>query len=150
MSGKYLSPLWWAHFLRETRYLHFFSVGMSGVLLNLAITAFFTELVFGRENYFSAYLIGLTVNLLYNFALHTLVTFKTKGHHAKRMVAFFAYSISLAYIQAQVVRIVTSWVGVDWYLVVIATVILSFSAVTFLLFKFILFRNRPDIEGVAP
>lgn len=141
-----LSPAWWVRFLHETRYLHFFIVGMSGVGINLLITASLTELYFGRENYFSAYLIGLGANLLYNFILHTMVTFKTKGKHAQRLAIFVAYSLTLAYVQALVTKIMTDWVGVDWYLIVIAAVIMVFSIITFVLFKFVLFKNDPAID----
>ena len=130
--------------MHSTRYLHFLVVGVTGVAINLGITAFLTELVFGREQYFSAYLIGLAANLLYNFILHTRVTFKTKGNHARRLAIFMAYSLCLAYIQAQCVKWLTAHVGVDWYLVVIASVIFFFSMLTFLLFKFVLFKAAPE------
>lgn len=131
--------------LHKTRYLHFFVIGATGVGINLALTAFFAELVFGREHYFSAYLIGLAANLLYNFILHTRVTFKTKGNHVRRLAIFMAYSLALAYLQAQAVKYITALVGVNWYLVVIATTIFVFSIITFLLFKFVLFREDGDV-----
>lgn len=143
---RYVSPLQWAKFLTRIRYAHFLAVGVSGVAINLGLTALFAELVFGREHYFSAYLIGLSVNLLYNFILHTFVTFKTKGNHTRRLVIFTLYSLSLAYIQAQCVRALTDWVGVDWYLVVIASVIFVFSIMTFILFKFVLFKEPTPEE----
>ncbi len=145
-SAEFFNPLWWYRLLVRTRYLHFFVVGATGVAINLGITAAFAELVFGREHYFSAYLIGLAANLLYNFVLHTAVTFKTKGDHTRRLVIFLVYSLVLTYVQAYVVKHVTAFVGVNWYLVVIASVILIFSVVTFLLFKFVLFRE----EKTAP
>ncbi len=141
MGFHLINPLWWLKLMARLRYLHFFVVGATGVAINLGLTAFFAELVFGRENYFSAYLIGLFVNLLYNFILHTVVTFKTKDKHATRLMIFLAYSLVLTYVQAYLVKHITAWVGVNWYLVVIASVILIFSIVTFLLFKFVLFRE---------
>lgn len=143
------SPLRFLSYLLHTRFAHFFVVGATGVLINLSLTAFFAELVFGRENYFSAYLIGLTANLLYNFSLHTLVTFKTKHHHALRLALFLAYSLALAYVQAQTVRYLADRIGVDWYLVIIASVILAYSVVTFFLFKFALFKDRGARGGGA-
>lgn len=139
----FLNPIQWWRFLHRTRYLHFFTVGMTGVAINLGLTAFFAELVFGREHYFTAYLIGLTANLLYNFALHTFVTFKTKDKHLQRLVVFLAYSLGMAYLQAVVTKTLIAWAGVNWYLVVIASVILAFSILTFFLFKFVLFREVP-------
>lgn len=134
-------------FLSRSRYLHFFAVGATGVALNLSITAFFAEMVFGRENYFSAYIIGLIANLFYNFVLHTVMTFKTKTNHVRRLSIFVIYSIALTYLQAYVVKSIVSYVGVNWYLVVIASVILVFSVVTFLLFKFVLFREDEKLES---
>lgn len=134
-------------FLSHSRYLHFFAVGATGVALNLAITAFFAEIVFGRENYFSAYIIGLAINLLYNFTLHTVMTFKTKTKHLRRLTVFIIYSLVLTYLQAYMVKNIVSFVGVNWYLVVIASVILVFSIVTFLLFKFVLFREDEKLES---
>ena len=144
MLSDLLHPVRFVQFLHTSRYLHFFVVGVTGVAINLGITAFFAELVFGRENYFSAYLIGLSANLLYNFILHTFVTFKTSGGHIMRLSIFLAYSLMLAYIQAQVVKSVTEFLGINWYLVVIASVIFFFSIVTFILFKFVLFK-KPKI-----
>ncbi len=135
-----VSPRWWISFLHRTRYLHYFAVGMSGVGINLGITVVLTEFLFGRDNYFTAYLIGLSVALVYNFTLHTMVTFKSGGNHATRLVYFLAYSLSLTYVQARVVKYLTGIFGVDWYVIVIASVIMVFSVVTFVLFKFILFK----------
>ena len=137
------SPLWWIAFLHRVRYLHFFAVGISGVGLNLAITVGLTEFFLGRENYFTAYLVGLGANLIYNFVLHTLVTFKTEGSHARRLILFLGYSVLLAYLQTRVVRYLTNLIGVDWYALVIASVILVFSIMTFVLFKFVLFKKIP-------
>lgn len=136
-------PLKIAAFLHRIRYLHYFAVGVSGVALNLGITVVLTELVFGRERYFSAYVIGLAAGLLYNFTLHTIVTFKTKDRHTSRLLFFLAYSLTLTYVQARVVKAITDTVGVDWYALVIATVILTFSVLTFIVFKLFVFRNRP-------
>ena len=90
----FFSPVWWISFLHRVRYLHFFAVGISGVGLNLAITVGLTEFFLGRENYFTAYLVGLGANLIYNFVLHTLVTFKTEGSHARRLILFLGYSLA--------------------------------------------------------
>ena len=148
MIKNYLNSLRWFVFLQETRYLHFFIVGATGVALNLALTAFFAELVFGRANYFDAYLIGLFANLLYNFALHTFVTFKTKGKHLQRLSIFIAYSLLLAYLQAYAIKHLTDWIGINWYIIIIASVILVFSIVTFLLFKFVLFKKEKGEDAV--
>ena len=147
MLKNYLNSKRWFIFLNQTRGLHFFLVGVTGVALNLTLTALFAEFVFGRANYFNAYLIGLFANLLYNFVLHTRVTFKTRGNHVRRLCIFFVYSLALAYLQAQIIKYLTDLVGVNWYIVVISSVIFVFSFVTFILFKFVLFKNENDKES---
>lgn len=145
----FFNPFWWFDFLHRTRFVHFFVVGATGVAINLGVTALLTELFFGRENYFTGFVVGIGANLAYNFTLHTIVTFKTTGRHAPRLAIFVIYSLALAYVQAQVVKQITALVGVDWYLVVIASVILVFSVGTFLLFKFLLFRPAQEAESMV-
>ena len=139
-----------AHFiLIEHKYLHFFVTGTSGVVLNLFVTWFLTTFVFGLQNYFKAYVIALAVNLVYNFALHTKVTFGTKGGHGRRFVWFTVYSLALTALSAYIVRTVTPIVGLEYYLFVIAATIAVFSCVTFVFFKFFLFREKPE-DGENP
>ena len=124
------------------KYLHFFLTGTSGVAINLAITWYFTTYVFGLSNYFKAYMIGLAFNLIYNFSLHTFVTFNTKTHHIRRLLLFIGYSLLLTPVNFLVVRTVTEFVGHRFYLIVIAGTIFVFSSITFLLFKFSLFKEE--------
>jgi len=128
-------------FLRKHRLLHFVFTGGSGALLNLGITALLSELVFGRESYFFAYLIGLLVNFIYNFVLHTLLTFRVRQGHARRLKAFLLYNVGMTVFQAALVKLLVRRFGVDFYLPVIALVILSFSAVTYCYYRFSLFRQ---------
>src|SRR5262249_44192232 len=127
--------------LHKTKYLHFFLIGVSGVAINLGVTAFFAEFVFGRERYFEAYLIGLVTGLIYLFALHTFITFQTKERHLRRFVLFFIYSLLMSAFQAFLVKTITPIVGIQYYLLVIAAIILVFSTVTFVLFKLVLFKE---------
>jgi putative flippase GtrA len=134
--------------LFKHKYLHFFLTGVSGVAINLSITWFFTTFVFGLAGYFKAYIIGATANLLYNFTLHTLVTFKTTSRHFSRLVGFVLYSVALTLLQMGIVKYVTELVGLKYYLLVIATTIFLLSTITFLLFKFFLFHEpRNDTEA---
>lgn len=128
-------------FLLRHRLLHFFLTGGTGAALNLALTAALAELVFGREDYFYAYLIGLAANIVYNFVLHSRFTFRTQGGHRRRFAAFAAYNLAMTALQAVVVRRLVAWVGVDFYLPVIALVILCFSLLTYLVYRFWLFRQ---------
>lgn len=147
-NGLFDLKRWW-HLLHSSRFVHFFVVGSTGVAMNLLITGTLTEFIFGREQYFTGYVIGLTANLLYNFVLHTLITFKTKKDHTRRLVIFAVYSLAMVYIQAQVVKAATAVVGVNFYLIVIASVILISSIITFVLFKFVLFKPEQGEESMV-
>lgn len=124
------------------KFLHFFVTGVLGVLLNLVTTWTLTTFVYGINGYFTAYLIGTTVNLLFNFTIHTLVTFETKTHHAKRLLGFVFYNIGMTIVQASIIRHVTALVGPEYYLLVIASTILVFSIGSFIVFKFFLFHEH--------
>lgn len=136
------NPFDWYRFLRDQRVVSFILVGASGALLNLTLVAIFTELVFGREGYFYAYLIGLFSNLTYNFILFSKSTFKTKENHAKRYLVFITYSLIMSGIQAITVRYSVDFIGVEWYLLVIATIIGLFSVLNFLVYKLWLFKEK--------
>lgn len=136
------NPMDWYRLFYRHRLIHFLFTGGTGVLINLAVTAFFAEIIYGRENYFVAYLLGLGSNLIYNFTLHTIMTFKTKSNHKKRFSLFAIYSIVMAVFQAMLTKEIVSLVGVDYYLIVIASIILIFSVVTYFFFKLWLFNEN--------
>ena len=128
--------------LFEHKYLHFFATGVSGVAINLFVTWLLTTYYFGLSGYFKAYIIATLLNLVYNFTLHTKITFETKERHVRRFVFFVTYSLIMTAVQASIVRMVTPLVGLEYYLLVIATAIFLFSCITFLFFKFFLFREQ--------
>jgi putative flippase GtrA len=123
------------------RYASFFVTGASGVLLNLGVTWALTTYVFGVDQYFRAYLIGLAVNLCYNFVRHAYVTFDPDGGYVRRFVYFIVYSLTMAALQAWTVRELVSLFGEVYYLVVIASVIFVFSTVTFVVCETWLFAD---------
>ena len=86
-------PPWGYDLVVRTKYLHFFLTGVTGVFINLVSTWVLTTFVFGLENYFSGYIIGVVLNLAFNFTVHTIVTFKAKNHVFQRMLGFTAYSL---------------------------------------------------------
>jgi len=139
--AKLFSPVFILHLLYKYKYIHFFLTGMSGVGLALLITWSLTEHVFGLENYFTSYLIGLAANLVYNFILHTKVNFHTKMNHPRRFVIFVIYSLLLASLQAVTVKLLTPVIGVEFYLFVIAAIILMYSTISYFIFKFIIFSE---------
>lgn len=139
---NYLNPIDWLKFFHKIRFLHFAAVGITGVAINLALTWTFVEFFFGREKYFYGYLIGLTANTIYNFTLHTIVTYKTKKNHSKRFLAFVTYTALYTVVQASLVKWLTPIIGIDYYIFVIAFIIACGSIVTFTLFKFWLFKER--------
>jgi putative flippase GtrA len=117
----------------------FVFTGATGVGLNLLITFVLTQTFFGPENYFVPYIIGSSVNLLYNFILHSILTFHTTRRHIRRFVFYILYSLASAAVQIAMVRTLVSLFGHEWYLLIIAGTILVLSLVTFLFFKRILF-----------
>lgn len=127
-------------------YFQFFLVGGSGVVINLAITWLFTEYVFGLEHYFSAYLIGIAVNLLWNFMLYSFALFKTKHNHIQRMMVYVVYAIAITWINTAIVATVTPIVGLQYYLLVIAATIFALSSVNFFVFKLSLFKEGVDLS----
>lgn len=142
LTFKIFNPVYSYKLLYKYRVIHFFVNGAIGVLINLGVTAFLAELVFGREDYFYAYLIGLTSNLLYNFISHTMITFRTKNKHTKRLVIFVTYSLIASFIQSVIIKNVVDLIGVNFYLIVIASTILIFSIITFIIFKIWIFKEK--------
>ena len=138
---KHYNPWALGALLVRVKYAHFFATGVSGLALALGTAYLLTEFVFGLERYYEAYLIGLAANLVYNFTLHTLVTFKTKERHLLRFLIFASYSLSMSALQALLVKKLTPIVGVERYLLVIGTIVLTFSTVNFLVFKLSMFNE---------
>lgn len=128
--------------IKKYRFLHYFIIGCSGVILNLLIIWLLTHFIFGLKQYFTAYLIGITFNLLYNFTAYTLVVFSTKRRHFLRLCIFIVYSLGLTFLQAHIIKTITPIIGLRWYLLVIASVIFIFSFLSFLIFKLSLFKEK--------
>ena len=153
-------------FLFKVRYVHFFLTGVSGVMLNLFFSWIFVEFVFLENTYLVldyivknttlGIIIGQSVNLIYNFTLHTKVTFKTKKNHKRRFSFFITYSIFMTYIiitplalflRDLLTLIFNSIFFLNFlaeysYLISSAIVILTFSVLNFILFKKILFKEK--------
>lgn len=135
------SPVFMFKLLYKYKYVHFFLTGVSGVLINLFITWFVTSFFLGLENYFYGYCIGLCFNLIYNFALHVNVNFGVTDKVRSRFVVFVGYSLLMTFIQAILVKLITPFVGLRYYLFVICFVVLCLSFFNFAVFKFWLFRG---------
>lgn len=131
-------------------YLKFLLTGGTGVLINLGLTWFFTEYVYGLENYFDAYLIGISANLLWNFMLYSLWLFKTKHRHFLRFVVFVTYALIMTWVNAVIVSTVTPIIGLQYYLIVIAATIFLLSTFNFFVFKMSLFREPVDAGAWSP
>ncbi|MGB4076293.1 MAG: glycosyltransferase family 39 protein [Minisyncoccia bacterium] len=131
-------------------FVRFLLTGATGALLSLLITWGITTFVVGVEHYFSAYLVGIAVNLLFNFVAYTLAVFKTKHDHLRRLTVFLFYGIIMAFLQGATVQLITSIVGVQWYLPVIALVIGALALFNFLVFKLSIFKERASGEEARP
>ena len=152
-------------FFYKTRYLHFCITGTTGVLLNLFFSWLFVEFIFLESEYLIfnflvmsttlGVIIGQTINLIYNFSLHTKMTFKTKKDHKKRFTIFIVYSLFITYaVIVPLILILRNFfeytfphiylrflVGFE-YLVASAIIILFFSIFNFIVFKIWLFKEE--------
>ncbi|MCK5022605.1 MAG: GtrA family protein [Candidatus Aenigmarchaeota archaeon] len=137
-----INPKFMFRLLYKHKYIHFFSTGVTGVIMNLFTVWFTTEFIFGLENYFYGYLVGLAINLTYNFTAHTILTFKTKTEHVKRFIIFITYSLVMSFIQAVIIKTITPIIGLHYYIFVIAGIIFIFSIFSFLLFKVWMFKDK--------
>lgn len=126
----------------DSRFIHYFGITGIGLCLNLLITTMLTELIFNREKYFIGYVIGVIINLLFNFILHTIITFKSKVKHFKRLFMFMAYHISMSIVQALLIRFIVPKVGYDYYLFVIVLVIGVFYIYGFYVSKYWIFKKK--------
>lgn len=127
---------------KNRKLLYFIFVGTSGILINLVITGLANKYLFQGELFYLASILGTTINIIYNFSLHTSLTFQTKTKHKRRLAYFTTYTIFLATLQELIIRVVIPIIGVSLLLPFKAFVVLFFSAVTFLFFNFILFNER--------
>lgn len=124
----------------------FIFTGTGGALLSILTTWALTAYVFGVDNYFSAYLIGIAVNLVFNFVMYTIAVFKTTRDHARRLAVFLFYGVIMAFLQGTTVQLITAHLGVSWYLLVIAGVIAGFALLNFFVFKLSIFKELGEGE----
>ncbi len=115
----------------------------------MGITFLLTHFVFGTERYFTAFLIGTAVNVLYNFTLYTLAIFKTKGRHLRRFAIFAVYSAIMTVVQLALVNFITRSTGPEFYLVVIAGVIFVGALFNYVVFKTSIFKTA-TLDVPAP
>lgn len=125
----------------KVKYMHFFIVGVGSVGLALTTTWTLVTFVFGVEHYFTAYLIGVGVALVFNFTMYSIIIFRTSRQHAMRFFVFVAYGVFMTLVQASVIHTLTPLFGIELYLLVIAGVVFVFSFINFALFKLSLFRE---------
>ena len=123
------------------KFVRFFVVGVAGTLLNLLTTWLLTTYVFGLAGYFKSYLIGTAVNLLFNFTLYSVAVFKTSGHTVRRFVEYAGYSIGMTALQALLIRTITPMIGLDFYLLVIVSVIALGAVLSFFVCNDALFKG---------
>lgn len=154
------NPINLIKFLWKTKYIHFFITGTSGVLINLVFAFIFVEYVFTNPSYnffitiqntTIGIIIGTSINLIYNFILHTNMTFKTKKNHTKRFLIFIIYSLFVSYFinlpltilfRNFLEKTLPEFISSYSYLISSAFVILFVSCFTFIFFKLYLFKEK--------
>ncbi len=118
------------------------ATGGSGALLSILVTYVCVEYLFGKEGYFTAYLTGVAIGVIYAFGVFAFAVFKTTEHLLRRFVLFALYMALLVVVQSVIVRAVVSVVGVDYYLHVIALTIAALSLVNHLVYSRYIFVTR--------
>lgn len=131
-------------------FFRFFLTGVTGAALSLLITWGLTTFILGTDHYFSAYLVGISVNLLFNFLVYTYAVFKTTHDHLRRLGVFLFYGVIMAFLQGATVHFITSLVGATHYLFVIAGVIALFAVLNFFVFKLSIFKEYKEGETANP
>lgn len=146
---KIYDPIYVFKYLFMKKFIHFLVIGSSGVFLNLLITFLLTRFVFLRESFYLgvkgytiSFLIGTLFNLIYNFILHTKITFKVKKNHGKRFAIFIIYSILMSSFQIWLNKMIVPVFGSEYHIFVDAGIILVFSIVTFIVFKLWVFKEK--------
>lgn len=124
-------------------YIIYGLVGVGGAIANILVTWLFTEFVFGIEQYFAGYVLGLAANILFNFIFHALYTFRTRNELVvRRFTLFTLYSLILIIFHTVSVRLLVPVVGEHLYLLVIAAVITFYSIITFLVSRYYIFSDK--------
>lgn len=131
------------------KFIKFFIVGASGVIINLIITAILQFTVFKQEHFYMASIIGTTINVIYNFILHSNFTFKTKTKHKIRFLLFATYTIILSTIQETIIKIITPSIGINYLIFIKATIILIGSLITYFFFDKVLFKEKQKNDKKA-
>lgn len=121
------------------QYIQTLLVSGSGVLLSLSIVFVLTELYFGRERYFEAYLIATGISIMYAFIMFIRLYSVQKGY-LFRFILFLVYMLVLVVVQTVVIRHSVNLYGVDWYLLVITTIVGVLSFLSFFVYRYIIFR----------
>jgi GtrA-like protein len=135
----------WVRVLRS-KYVHFFVAGGLGLSINLVLTATLTHFVFGNEHYFTAFLIGTSINLLFNFWLYSLVVFRISFNSWRRFVQYISYQCISATLQLSTIKFITSHVGTQWYAPTIVIVVLTLSTFNYFIFKIYIFVRTEFLE----
>lgn len=136
-----LNPFFIFKLCLKHRFIHFLFIGISNFILHLTLTWFFTRFFFGLEKYYYAYLLSLFIVIIYSFIMHTLITFKTKTNHKKRFFLFFINIIILSILQALIVFILSKFFIEKYYLIILTFSIIFTSIISFILYKFKIFKN---------
>ncbi|MFP4567631.1 MAG: GtrA family protein [Candidatus Woesearchaeota archaeon] len=123
------------------KYTKFFFIGATGVLINLIVTGLL-QLILKPQNFYIASIIGTATNLIYNFYMHTKITFKTKNKHKQRLAIFTIYTLTISAIQETIIKNITPLIGINYLIIIKATIILTFSIITYILYNNIIFNEK--------
>jgi putative flippase GtrA len=126
---------------RRKAFFYTLLTGGSGALLSVVVTYLCVEYIFGIEEYFTAYLLGVVCGVVYAFAVFAFAVFKTTERLVRKFALFSGYMAVLVIVQAAAVNMLVPIVGSEYYLVVIVGVIAALSIVNYGVYANIIFRT---------
>ncbi len=153
-----LNPFFIFNILHKYRYTYYLLIGISGLLLNLVLSFIFSIYLFPNglfdfKNTTVGIFIGLTINFIYNFILHILITFENKDNFWKKFIQFISYSLFVTYLIIIPVTVFLTDIFGDVllnlgylflakyiYLIITSFMVFLFSIINFLIFKLWMFK----------
>ncbi len=127
------------YYEKYEKFVKFLIIGTLGTILNLGVTYLSTEFIFGREKYMIGFLLGLFCNIIFNF-VNYFKLFKSKKKVVMRFTIFFSYVALYILLVTNLTKIIVDIVGLNFYMLVIASLTLFFAIINYSVFKLFIFK----------
>jgi putative flippase GtrA len=120
--------------------LRFLIVGARGFIIHYGVTVLFTELFFGTQNYFYAYILGMVLSLTHNFYYFTASVFE-QNRSQEAILKYLAFALAMNTAQAFTVREAVAWLGHTLYWLVIPVLITVFASTSYVVYNEFIFTK---------